>query len=155
MTKNTNDIWQRRLDRNSNYNIRPALIFVASVLGLNLVGRQILATPQLEKFNPVENVPNPQRQIVVQDKDIKASIKNHTLYVEDFYRIRNELNMVERLTWRQQPVDSASLIYKPIYGKQPTLKEYSRLILRHEQTLKEECRKRAKYKYANIDSKQR
>ena len=115
--------------------------------------------PELEKFNLKEQLPAPQNEIVIRDRDIADGIKHQQKVSADFNRMYNELKGWKKITWPSQPVDSASWFRKihpsPPYLYAPSMRHYQKFIKNYEKDLRKEAEQLAKTKYAHYHSKQK
>ena len=115
--------------------------------------------PDLENFNLKEQLPAPQNEIVVRNRDIADAIKHQQKISADFNRMYNELKGWKKITWPSQPVDSASWFRKihpsPPYLYAPSMRQYQKFIKNYEKDLCKEAEQLAKTKYAHYHGKQK
>lgn len=115
--------------------------------------------PDLENFNLKEQLPAPQNEIVVRNRDIADAIKHQQKISADFNRMYNELKGWKKITWPSQPVDSASWFRKihpsPPYLYAPSMRHYQKFIKNYEKDLCKEAEQLAKTKYANYKGNQK
>ena len=117
----------------------------------------ICIQPDLEKFNLKEQLPKPQNEIVINDRDIADAIKHQQKVSADFNRMYNQLNGWKKITWPSQPVDSASWFRKihpsPPYIHAPTMRQYRIYIYNYEKDLYKDAKEKLATKYANYKGK--
>lgn len=109
--------------------------------------------PELEDYNLKEKLPKPQNEVVINDRDIAKGIRHQKAISADFNRMYDELKGLKKITWPNQPLDTASWYRKahpcPPYNYIPTMGEYRNYIDKYETELYQDAKKRAKTKYAN------
>lgn len=115
--------------------------------------------PELEKYNLKEMLPAPQNEVVINDRDIAKGIRHQKAISADFNRMYDELKGWKKITWPNQPLDTASWYRKahpcPPYNYIPTMGEYRNYIDKYETELYFDAKKIAKTKYANYKGKQK
>ena len=113
--------------------------------------------PELEDYNLKEELPKPQNEVVINDRDIAKGIRHQKAISADFNRMYDELKGLKKITWPNQPLDTASWYRKahpcPPYNYIPTMGEYRKYIDKYETELYQDAKKRAKTKYANYKGK--
>ena len=114
---------------------------------------------ELENYNLKEKLPAPQNEVVINDRDIAKGIRHQKAISADFNRMYDELNVWKKITWPNQPLDTASWYRKahpcPPYNSIPTMGEYRKYIDKYETELYFNAKKRAETKYANYKGKQK
>lgn len=115
--------------------------------------------PELENYNLKEKLPAPQNEVVVNDRDIAKGIRHQKAISADFNRMYDELNVWKKITWPNQPLDTASWYRKahpcPPYNYIPTMGEYRKYIDKYETELYFNAKRRSETKYANYKGKQK
>ena len=119
----------------------------------------VINKPDLEKFDLKEQLPKPQNEAVVNDRDIADAIKHQQKVSADFNRMYDELKGWEKITWPSQPVDTACWFGKmypcPPFKHVPTMRQYRQYIYNYEKDLYNESVKKCNKKYENHKNKER
>jgi hypothetical protein len=150
MTKST-DKANRKLAIGSGVTL-PIVLFIICYYNIG-------SRPDLENFNLKEQLPKPQNEVAVNDRDIVKRIQHQQKVAADFNRMYSELKGWKKITWPNQPLDTASWYRKahpcPPYNYIPTMGEYRKYIDKYETELYSNAKKRALTKYANYKGKQK
>ena len=113
--------------------------------------------PELEEYNLKEKLPQPQNEVVIHDSDIAKGIRHQKAISADFNRMYDELKGWKKITWPNQPLDTASWYRKahpcPPFNYIPTMGEYRKYIDKYETELYLNAKKRALTKYTNYKGK--
>ncbi len=112
--------------------------------------------PDLEKYNLKEQLPKPQNEVAVNDRDIVKRIQHQQKVAADFNRMYGELKGWKKITWPSQPLDSANIYPDLLFSPEnPTMRDYHRYIERYEKYLYHMALRRCETKYANYKGKQK
>ena len=140
--------------------------YCGGVISLAIILTSIYGTfsaiPKLQNYDLNRKLHVPQKEVIIRDPGVQHLIKREKEFTADFNRMYAELNCLEKIAWREQPLDSANIYPSANYpflkleeSNPITMRQYYRYILEYRNKMYCHARQLANTKYKNYNSKQK